>query len=348
MESLYKVLIISQIKEEVKDFKTFTFVSDEAAQEITYEAGQYLTLVHRTQNQEIRRSYSITSSPVLSEPLTIGIKRIPNGLVSRQMVDLGQPGHQVLTTGTGGFFTLPATTQAYQQVFFFAAGSGITPVFALLKTVLHAHSALAAVLVYSNHAPEQTIFREALIALEGQFPNRFRLLFLFSNHPDLSRARLHKDLVKLILRQEALAPPQQLLCYICGPLNYMRMCVYGLREAGVPFAQIRKENFSTDKPAAPVRPPDTQAHAVTLYYQKQVYRLRVQYPTTILRAARQAGIGLPYSCEVGRCGNCVARCTAGQVWLTSNEVLTDKELANGLVLTCVGFPVGGDVVLSIP
>jgi ferredoxin-NADP reductase len=344
---LYHTLIITKIKEEVKDFKTFSFREREQ-NTIRYEAGQYLTLVLRKAGQEIRRSYSISSTPVLPEPLTIGVKRIPNGMVSRQLIDWAKPGDEILTSGTGGFFTLPPAVKAFKQIFFFAAGSGITPIFSLIKAVLYGHAPLVVVLIYSNSSPESTIFKEALEDLAQNFPERFRPIFLFSNNAKLSRARLHKDLLKLFLRQEAISPPDQLLCYICGPLNYMRMCVYGLREAGVPLAHIRKENFSTEKPTAPTLPPDTEAHQVTLFYRNQTHRLLVQYPTPILKAIRQAGIPMPYSCEAGRCGNCVARCTAGQVWHSYNEVLTDKELANGLILTCVGYPVGGDVVLSIP
>jgi ferredoxin-NADP reductase len=347
MDSLYKVLTISQIQEEVKGFKTFTFVLDAVASGITYEPGQYLTLALRQQKQEIRRSYSITSAPILGEPLTIGVKRIENGLVSRYLIDGAQPGDQILTTGTGGFFTLPPDIQAYKQMFFLAAGSGITPIFSLIKTVLHLYPAISVVLIYSNHTPATTAFREALTQLAGAFPGQFQVQFLYSIAPDLSRARLHKDLLKSFLVKYGQVAPEQLLCYVCGPLNYMRMCTYALREATVPAANIRKETFNTDKPDTPTLPPDTDRHQVTLHYRHQEYQLTVQYPTTILRAAKQLGLQLPYSCEAGKCGNCVARCTAGQVWHSYNEVLTDKEIAQGFILTCVGYPVGGNVVLTI-
>jgi ferredoxin len=127
----------------------------------------------------------------------------------------------------------------------------------------------------------------------------------------------------------------------------MRMCTYGLREVGVPAGNIRRENFSTEKPRTLVLPPDQDPHLVTLHWQGQTLRIPVQYPATILQAARQFSLHLPYSCEAGRCGNCVARCLSGQVWLSYNEVLTDKEIAGGLTLTCVGHPIGGDVVLAI-
>jgi ring-1,2-phenylacetyl-CoA epoxidase subunit PaaE len=113
---------------------------------------------------------------------------------------------------------------------------------------------------------------------------------------------LHKELLLWLVENYALAPADQLLAYVCGPLNYMRMCIYGLREANIPGENIRKENFSTEKPRALVVPADQEAHQVTLHWQGNTYQVTVQYPETILKAARKSGIGLPYSCEAGRCG----------------------------------------------
>ncbi|WP_228466973.1 ferredoxin--NADP reductase [Adhaeribacter swui] len=346
MNSLYKILTVSAVQQEAEDVKTIRFAED-SENKIEYQAGQYLTLVRQTHAGEIRRSYSITSSPELQEPLTIGVKRIQNGLFSRQLVDYAQPGDQIYTIGAAGLFTLPADITAYQHLLFCAAGSGITPIYSLLKTALYAHPHVTITLLYSNHAPEKTIFKKNLELLAQQFAGRLQIEFLFSNNANLSRARLHKALLHAFLGQHVTAKPEQVLCYICGPLNYMRMCTYALREAHIPAANIRKENFSTDKPVVRNLPPDTEEHEIVIRYRQQEYYLKVQYPKTILQAAKEANLLLPYSCEAGRCGNCVAQCTQGQVWLSYNEVLTDKDLAQGLTLTCVGHPVKGDVHLRI-
>lgn len=346
MENTYQALTISHIRQEQPDFKTFYF-ADDPAHPLFYHSGQYLTLVLKHHQQEFRRSYSFVSAPILQEALAIGVKRIDNGFFSRHLIDRVQPGDQVLSAGAGGLFTLPDPVRDYRQVFFFAAGSGITPIFSLLKTLLYAHPLLKAVLIYSNRTPGHAIYLAELQQLASAFPNRFHLECLYSDAADLSRARLHKDLLENLVRQYALVPAGELLAYVCGPLNYMRMCTYGLRETGVPAANIRKENFSTEKPRTLLLPPDQDLHQVGIYWQGRHWQIPVQYPATILQAARKAGLNLPYSCEAGRCGNCVARCVSGQVWLAYNEVLTDKELALGLTLTCMGYPIGGDVVLEI-
>lgn len=342
---LYKTLTIKAIKEEVPGFKTFTFEADPA---IPYQAGQYLTLVDYVGAEEVRRSYSITSSPALSEPLTIGVKRIANGLFSRKLVDGAQPGDTWLTTGTGGFFTLPEDTASLKQLFFYAAGSGITPIYSLIKTALYQHPHLRLVLIYSNASPERAIFREELEALQQQFPQQLTIEFLYSNAPNLNQARLHRDLFLQFLKHHTAADVHQVLYYICGPEAYMRMCTYILQENHVPGEQIRRENFIIQKKVPhKLEPPDKAPHQVVLNWAGAQMVFPVAYPQTILSAAEAAGYALPYSCRSGQCGNCVARCTAGKVWMSYNEVLTEKDLAKGLILTCTASPQYGNVTLEL-
>jgi ring-1,2-phenylacetyl-CoA epoxidase subunit PaaE len=342
---LYQTIRIKAIQEEVKDFKIFTF---EERHPIEYTSGQYLTLVTSLDNEEIRRSYSITSSPVLNEPLSIGVKRVENGLISRLLIDNAKPGDEWITTGAGGFFVLPAHMEGIKQIFFFAAGSGITPIISLLKTTLHTSPQVFVVLIYSNASPSKAVFFKELMALKEAFAERFHVEFLFSNSANLAKARLHRDLLLELLSAYANASSGQTLYYICGPQSYMRLCTYTLQEVGIPKDAIKKENFNIEsiKPALAV-PPDKGIYKAYIRWRDQQYEIVVPYPESILQAAKRKKIALPYSCENGRCGNCVARCTKGKVWHSYNEVLTDKDLDNGLVLTCVGHPIGGDVELSI-
>lgn len=343
--SLYHTLTIKAIREEVPHFKTFVLEGEAV---LRYKAGQYLTLVDTTTGGEVRRSYSIASSPSLGEPLTIGVKRVENGLLSRLLVDRARVGDRLLTTGTGGMFTLPEDAANYRQLFFFAAGSGITPIFSLIKTALHDHPHLNLVLIYSNASPEKAIFREELERLAQQHPAQLHIEFLYSNAANLGKARLYRELLLQFLEHLSAAPAPQTLYYICGPEAYMRMCLYTLQGEGVPPRNIRRENFVIHRIKPPkAAPPDLGAHTVSLHLFGTDYQLQVQYPDTILSAARRQGLAMPYSCEVGRCGNCVALCTGGKVWLSYNEVLTEADLAKGLILTCVAHPIEGDVRVEI-
>ena len=342
--SIYKQLHITRIVQETQDVKTFVLESKEAP--IAYKAGQYLTFVFDIHGQETRRSYSIASAPVLKEQVCITVKRVQNGLVSRPLFDHAQPGDALLTTGAAGFFVLPETLTPGQQLFFMAAGSGIVPIFSLIKEALHTLPETKIVLVYSNQSEKNTIYFNELKALQANFGAHFQLEFLFSLSPDLARARLNQLLLQSLVQQYAVVPAGNMLFYLCGPFAYMRMIEIELQTMGFAGDQIRKEQFNTIKPAVRPMPPDTKPHEVEIRINGSVHHLTVQYPLTILEAAKRQNIALPYSCEAGKCGSCAATCVEGKVWMMYNEVLLNDEIRKGMVLTCSGFPVEGNVILQ--
>jgi ring-1,2-phenylacetyl-CoA epoxidase subunit PaaE len=345
-DDLYKAIRIKEIKEEVSGFKSFVF---EEGHNINYKAGQYLTLLQTSPDgAKVRRSYSITSSPLLNEPLSIGVKRIENGFFSRQLIDVAKAGDELRTTGSGGLFILPDDIENFKQIFFFAAGSGITPIYSLVKTALYAHHYLSLVLIYSNASADKTVFLKPLQELQKLFPSRFHLKLLFSDTANLFKARLHRELILEFLNQLSVSNRNAILFYVCGPETYMRLCTYTLQENGIHPDNIKTENFIIHNVAKrDALPPDKENYVAHIRIGNLQHKIFVRYPDSILKAAKKQSISLPYSCEAGRCGNCVAKCTSGTVWLSYNEVLTEKELQKGLVLTCVGHPVGGDVMLEI-
>jgi ring-1,2-phenylacetyl-CoA epoxidase subunit PaaE len=285
---------------------------------------------------------------VLNEPLSIGVKRIENGFFSRQLIDGAKAGNELRTTGSGGLCILPDDIQNFKQIFFFAAGSGITPIYSLVKTALHAHPQLFLVLIYSNSSADKTVFLKSLQELQKTYPQRFHLKLLFSDIADLLKARLHRELILEFLNQLSVRDRNAMLFYICGPENYMRLCTYTLQETGIHPDNIKKENFIIHTVAKrDALPPDKEEHVAHIHIGNRAHKIIVSYPDSILKSAKKQGVQLPYSCEAGRCGNCVAKCIKGNIWHSYNEVLTEKELQNGLVLTCVGHPVEGDVELKI-
>jgi ferredoxin-NADP reductase len=342
---LYKTLRITAIKRETADCKTF-FLATVNGEELSYQPGQFLTFVFSKQDAEERRSYSISSAQVLNEPLSVTIKRVENGEYSRKLIDNASAGDLLTTISAGGFFVLPEDVSNYQQLFFIAAGSGITPVYSLIKTVLYQYPHLNVVLIYSNRSRQTTIFFDELYQLSQTFADRFTIEFLFSGTQNLERARLSKWLLAILLKAYTKAPADSTLFYICGPFDYMRMATIALLENKVPLHNIRKENFTTLQPELKIPPPDIDRHAVEIHIGGKIYSIDTQYPHTILQAAKKAGIKLPYSCEAGRCGSCAATCTSGRVWMSYNEVLLDEEIDKGKVLTCVGYPVGGAVIID--
>jgi ferredoxin-NADP reductase len=308
-------LIIENIREETKGFKTFSFAE---GHDLEYQAGQFITLVDYNRSQEIRRSYSIISSPALKEPLSIAVKRIDNGVFSRKLVDRARIG-----------------------------GSGIAPVLSLIKTVIHLYPDISVYLIYSNQSIETTAFYHELQKLAWHHPGQLHIDFLFSSESDLRKARLNRDLLLEFFKIKYF-DREKTLFYTCGPESYMRMIIFHLVEEGFSLNQIKKEDFNPGNKKLTGRfPPDKSSYHVDLDLKGSKFSFPVKYPDSILQAAKKIKLNLPYSCETGKCGSCAAICTKGKVWLSNNEVLTDKELALGLTLTCTGHPQEGDVILKI-
>lgn len=339
---------IRDIHTETNQAKTFYLETTDGTP-LVYKAGQFITFVFPRQDRpENRRSYSYSTAPGIDPIPAITLKRVPNGEYSRWFIDHAKVGDTLLSIGSAGYFTLPEDLKSYRQLFLIAAGSGITPVFSLLKDVLKNHPELPVVLIYSNRNTLSTIFYKELKALEEKYAGRLTIEFLFSSSADLTRARLGKWLLEVLLKKYAVSPFDQTLYYLCGPYDYMRMASIVLQTEGVPPENIRKENFAIVRPKQREEPSDKDPHLVEVRMNGEVYRFTTQYPETILQQAKKSGIQIPYSCESGQCGTCAATCVAGKVWMWNNEVLVDSEVAKGRVLTCTGFPVGGDVILEIP
>lgn len=335
-------LTLRSIKQETPDTKTFTFEKEPL---LAYRAGQFLTIVKNTLTQEVRRQYSFISHPRLDDYPAITVKRIPNGEISRWLFDEAKAGDTIKSIGSSGQFTLPTHTHSYQKVLFLAAGSGITPILSLIKEVLYFRQ-LEVVLIYSNHSEASTLFLQELRELQHKFTARFKVEFLFSDAKNLMRARLGKSILEELFHQY-ISRPQHTLAYVCGPLDYRQMAMVTLLAQGIPTDQLHKEVFHTPPARMYQEPPDKDEHAVKIQLNHQLIELHVQYPNTILAAAKERGIDLPYSCEAGRCGTCAATCARGKVWMSRNEVLTERELENGRILTCTAYPIEGDVELIV-
>ncbi|PRY51596.1 ring-1,2-phenylacetyl-CoA epoxidase subunit PaaE [Arcticibacter pallidicorallinus] len=342
--SLIKQVKILRIISETKVAKTFVLEPLEGWQP-TYKEGQFLTLVFYTRHGEKRRSYSISSSPSLNEPLSITVKKVDNGEFSRLLLMNAKIGDMLYTSGINGLFVLPGNFNASNQFFFLAAGSGITPCFSLLKRVLKQHSSKV-VLIYSNKSEADALFLDQLENLQREFADRFKIHFLFSYKLDLYHSRLSSWLLQQLLERYLKVDNKDAFFYLCGPLDYMRMVNIALL-GNIPPGNIFKESFSSEPRQVVPIPEDTSPHQVTILFRGQKRVISVQFPHTILSAAKSRNINLPYSCETGRCGSCLALCKSGQVWMAYNEVLTDEEVALGQILLCQSYPIKGDVEVVI-
>lgn len=321
---------------ETKDAVTFE-LENTGPGPLHYEAGQFLTFLLQHHGQELRRSYSIGTAPGLDTHLTITIKKKENGEISRFLLDTLQPGDLLTSLPPAGRFTMPDLPEKNGTFLFIAAGSGIVPVFSLLRKVLKEAPAANTTLLYQNHDEENVIYHRQLQMLESQYPKfrRFDLLSHPINHRTPAQ-RLNNDLLEKLLTRLQI-PVTDTLVFTCGPQALMRMVHFTLKLIGFREEQLRKENFTIDFIPAPAFTMDPAPRRVLIRTGGRHYQLRVAYPQTILQAALDNRIALPFSCKGGRCSACVARCLQGTVKMSLNEVLTEKDLREGLVLTCVGY-----------
>lgn len=319
---------------------------------VTYRAGQFLTLVLPRAGPPVRRSYSLSSAP--GEPLRLTIKRVQNGEVSRYLTDNLRVGDTIKSLNPAGRFTLDADQPG--DLVLMGAGSGINPLFSLVKDVLRHEPDRRVTLLYSNTTEADIIFRHELADWQKAYPNRFWLIHLLS-HPTERHSGRHGRLNNLLL--QSLLPEligssdrDTVQFFICGPGDYMRMVQFTLTVNRIRSDLIRKENFvgqsAVVDSARPTLPPDARIdRTIHLRFRGREIELRVPAYKSVLQAALDAGISLPYSCRGGRCSTCLAHCTAGQVYMTINDVLTERDLRNGWVLTCTGYPLSDTVRLDV-
>lgn len=316
--------------------------------EFRYKAGQFLTFIFRHKNGDLRRSYSLYTDPLVDKLPGILVKRISNGEVSRYLHDNWKEGDMVEALPAAGRFVLPDKSEGKpRDIFLFAAGSGISPLLAILKEALineaddHVH------LFYSNHSLEDTIFYAQLEDLKERFTQRLSVDYFFSDAKRLEKARLSRTLMEQLVPERLDFAKEDALFFSCGPYAYMQMIEIVLITMGVDKAAIRKETFVIEKPAQPhYEPEDTSPKDVVLKFKNHQYDIVVQYPDTILDAALKQSLPVPYSCKAGRCSTCFAKCVSGKVEMSYNEVLTEKDEEQGYVLTCTGHPVSKKVVLQ--
>lgn len=317
-------------------------------QPVSYRAGQFLTLILTHNGHEVRRSYSLSSAPG-EEQLQLTVKRVQNGEISRYLHNTLRVGDVLTSLRPAGRFTLNEDQPG--DVVLMGAGSGITPLFALLKQILRTDTNRLVTLLYSNPNERSIIFRDELDGLQRQFPDRFRLIYLLSDPSDDwtgLRGRLNNILLERLLPQlVGTAPPKTLLFYLCGPGDYMRMVQFTLIFRGFRPDQIRRENFVVEPVFLSPPPAFALDRTVLVRFREKEVDIQVPAYKSILQAALDEGVMLPYSCRGGRCSTCVARCLSGSVHMTINDVLTEHDLADGWVLTCTGYPESEGVVIEI-
>jgi 3-ketosteroid 9alpha-monooxygenase subunit B len=321
-------LRVKRVVRETRDAVSIVLdVPESSVRHFGYQSGQFLTLLVCVDGQEHRRCYSMSSSPVAGEDLRITVKRDRDGVVSNWLNDTAAPGNDIHALPPQGRFVLKDTDR---ELIAFAGGSGITPVFSLLRSALISGTRSAR-LFYANRDRDSVIFDEPLSSMKDVHAQRFAV----HHHLDDESGFVTPAHVEAFVADAGDAE-----YYICGPGPFMDVVQTTLQTVGVPADRIHLEHFEVAQiPASPVAAAGEAVTAeVTIELDGRKTTVAYSAGETLLQTARMAGLRAPSSCEVGSCGTCMAQLTEGSARMLNNDALEDDEVADGWVLTCQALP----------
>ena len=358
MTPRFHPLTIAGIRPETPDAISVAFaVPPDLAPAYRFRAGQYLTLRTTLNNEELRRTYSICSGEDDGE-LRIAIRRLEGGTFSPWAMDTLKPGMTLeVMTPIGRFGTTIRPDAACSHIgrlhVAFAAGSGITPILSVLKTVLHREPRSRFFLFYGSRTARHVLFREALEDLKDRHMDRLSVLHVLSREQqdiDVLNGRLEADKLRALLRPMlGGAPIDQ--AYVCGPFAMIDSTCALLSDIGVPPRRVHVERFTSalegrPQPAAPVVSDATTVATATIIAGGARTEVPIRDGEKVLDAALRAGLDLPFACKGGMCCTCRARLLQGEASMELNYSLEPWEMQAGYILTCQARPLTPRLVLD--
>lgn len=307
-------------------------------------AGQYLTLEAEIDGEAVRRDYSISTSPE-SGDLTVTVKEIEKGLFSNFANQKLKKGDVIEVATPKGRFTYDPKKNLSKTIVAFAAGSGITPIMSIVKTALEESIDQKCILFYGNKSPEKTIFYNALIELQATYKDRLKVHFVFSKSNDTvaDYGRIDKAYVRRAINT-LFETKKDITYFLCGPEGMIHNVKDVLMSYNVPERNILFELFTASE-SVKAEPPLNSSGAIeaTILFEDETEVISMDNDVTILEAALAKDLEVPYSCQGGVCSSCICRVTKGSAVMRQNSVLTDVEVAEGLVLSCQAVPTSATI-----
>lgn len=350
----YYDLKVKDIVQETRDAISIVFEHPSGGK-INYKPGQFLTLIATVAGKEVRRAYSLCSSPFVDQDLAVTVKRVEQGLMSNWLPDNLAKGSSLRVMEPMGQFTSTYEKTNKRHVIMFAGGSGITPMMSIIKSLLSQEPDSICSLIYCNRDEHSIIFRQALDHLQTTDEGRLHVIHILDQAPmnwqGYSGLLNHEMLTRLFERIPDWGISKTVYL-MCGPEGMMKNVESLLRVRNIPMDKVFKESFVQGTIDKEKKTDETTASAskereVTIRYDGQEFKVMVPPHKAILETALDAGIDLPYSCQSGLCTACRGKCLSGKVKLDEEDGLSKSEREQGYVLTCVGHPLTDDVVIEI-
>ncbi len=363
MSKPFHPLTVKQITPETKDAVSIAFeVPADLKAEYAYTQGQHLTLKFNIKGKEVRRAYSMCSSP-LEPHLVITVKRVKGGLVSNYINDQLKVGDIVEVLPPDGRFFTPLDEEQRKTYYLFGAGSGITPLFSIIKTIVEKEPQSEIYLLYGNREEESIIFREALGQLATRYAGQLHLTHILSQ-PRREKTkgiagifskgtltwqgkvgRIDARQVNTFLDEHP-QRAKEAEYLICGPGNMIEAVEAALKSRGIDKKYIHTEHFSTAAIDDADRIKGTDGAQVKVTLNGQQIEVKVPAGKTILSTLLDNKYDPPYSCTSGACSTCMAKVTKGSVKMDVCYALDEEEVAEGYVLTCQSHPTSPEVEIS--
>lgn len=336
MSQFYKLAIKNIIKETSDAVSILFDVPANLQQDFSFIAGQYITLKATINGEEVRRAYSLCSSPKSNE-VKIAVKAIENGKFSVYATTQLKTGDVLeVSKPEGKFIINPEPNKNYIG---FSAGSGITPVLSIIKSVLETEPSATFTLVYGNKSVADTIFYSELNELKNTYPEKFNLHYVFSREAQENTlfGRIDKGntnyFVKNIYKETNFNK-----AFLCGPEEMVTIVSETLIENNFLKENIHYELFTASENSENTSKIKDGNTAITVLLDDDEVSFSMEQTQTILAAALNNKLDPPYSCQGGVCSSCIAKVTKGKAIMTKNDILTDDELEDGLILTCQAHP----------
>ncbi len=350
----YLPLKVREVVRETADTVTLFFEQPEPF--LDYKPGQFLTLVMDFDGKEQRRSYSLCTSPFVDPFPGVTVKRVDGGLFSNFLNEKIFPGKTINVLKPLGHFTTDFHSKNKRHFFLLAAGSGITPLMGILKSVLVNEPNSIVTLIYCSRNEEQIIFKNQLGLLEKANSDRLKVIHNLSQ-PSESwtglKGRITAELLRELFANAEYEQRYEEVYFMCGPEEIMNMAKGILGDLGVEKDRIYQESFYSA--AAHIAHEDALAginhgilsRDVTIILEGEEQLVTVDPSKTVLEAGLAAGLNMPYSCQSGLCTACRGRLLSGQVKMDEDAGLSEKELAAGYVLCCVSRALTDDIKITI-
>jgi len=346
MSTFYK-LSVKEIKQETKDAVSILFeIPKDLLHKFCFIPGQYITIKKELDNKELRRSYSICSSKE-SKSIRIGVKAVDNGTFSVFATTKLKVGDVLEVSPPEGRFVLDPKEGREKKYLAFAAGSGITPVMSMLKSVLEAEPKSIFVLCYGNQSPQEAMFKNDLDALKNKYPDQFFVYNTYSrsNEENALFGRIDGSTINYIIKNKHKGLNFDEF-FLCGPEPMIEMVKKDLLEKGNSDDSIHFELFSTEKKEDEVLEKLEGEADITILLDDEEVTFSMKKDKSILEAALEKGLDAPYSCQGGICSSCLAQITEGKAVMDKNTILTEEEVKDGLILTCQAHPVTNKIIID--